>query len=330
MIRALLHLRSKRARRIGAAICLLSLLPAIWFGIRSYRSLLLVASAYELGAPEISNVRPWMTIRYAAETFRVSVPALIARLGLPPATSPDRVLRTVAEERGLSPFAFTQEVQRAIADISPARAPPPDERAEPAAGDDILSAILVYGYPALGLALLLGAMGAPLPTGFATILAGSLAARGSMSWPAAGAIAIGASMLGDAIAYGAGRALGREFVERRGRWLGVTPARWERVQRLFDHWGGLTVLATRTLVSHLSSVVSLLAGIGGYRLAGFVAFALLGRVLWTAAYLGLGYAIGSQLETATEFLKNLTGFVVFLLVAAIAAGVAFGRVLVPR
>jgi len=319
-------LRSKRARRIGAAIFLLSLLPAVWFGVRTYRSLLLVVSAYELGAPEISNVRPWMTIRYAAETFRVPADALIARLGLPPTIAPDTVLKTIAEQRGLSPFAFTQEAQRAIAEISPARAPLANERPDPAAGDDILSAILIYGYPALALALLLGAMGAPLPTGFATMLAGSLAAKGSMNWPIAGAIAVAASILGDTIAYAVGRALGREFVERRGRWFGVTPARWARVQHLFERWGGLTVLVTRTLVSHLSSVVSLLAGIGAYRLAGFIAFALLGRVLWTAAYLGVGYAIGSNLETATEFLKNLTGFVVFVALAAIAAPVALGRV----
>jgi membrane protein DedA with SNARE-associated domain len=322
----MLDLRSKRARRIGAAICLLALLPAGWFGVRSYRSFLLVVSAYELGAPEISNVRPWMTIKYAAEAFRVPADALMARLGLPPTVAPDTVLKTIAEQRGLSPFAFTQEVQRAIAEISPARAPPANGRPEPTPGDDILSAILVYGYPALALALLLGAMGAPLPTGFATIMAGSLAAKGSMNWLAAGAIAVAASILGDAIAYGAGRALGREFVERRGRWFGVTPARWARVQHLFERWGGLTVLVTRTLVSHLSSIASLLAGIGAYRLTGFIAFALLGRILWTAAYLGVGYAIGSNLETATEFLKNLTGFIVFLLFVVIAAPVALGRV----
>jgi membrane protein DedA with SNARE-associated domain len=209
-----------------------------------------------------------------------------------------------------------QQVQRAIAESVPNREIQTGETNSTGwfgfNTDAILSALLVYGYPALALTLFLGAIGAPVPTGLATTLAGSLAARGQLDWLAAGMIAVIASAVGDVIGYGIGRWLGEGFLERHGRWLGLTPLRRARVQSLFDKWGAVTVLLTRTLVSHLSSVVSLLAGVAGYRFVGFIALALLGRVVWTSAYLGLGYGVGSDIEAASTFLANLTGLLLSL------------------
>jgi membrane protein DedA with SNARE-associated domain len=72
------------------------------------------------------------------------------------------------------------------------------------------------------------------------------------------------------------------------------------------------VLLTRTLVSYLSSVVSLLAGVSRYRLTEFVVLAVIGRLMWTSAYLGLGYVIGADLEATAGFLTNLSGMLVSL------------------
>ncbi len=40
--------------------------------------------------------------------------------------------------------------------------------------------------------------------------------------------------------------------------------------------------------------------------------------MWTAAYLGLGYAIGASLDAATGFLGNLSGLLVCVVVLAVA------------
>lgn len=285
------------------------------FALRTSYSFLLLRSAYDVGVPDAGSVRPWMTLRYVAATYRVPEASLIARLGLSPETAAETNLRLLAEQDGLSPFDYVQQVQRAVADVAPMATLADEHGASGwlgATSDRFLSALLSYGYPALGLILLFGAIGLPLPTGLSTALAGSLAAQGKMNWAAASALAVSASVLGDAVGYGLGRALGREFLERRGRWLGYTEARRAQVERLFDRWGLLTVLLTRTLVSHLSSVVNLLAGVGRYRLLAFLVIAVVGRLLWTTGYLGLGYAVGQSLEAATEFLKNLTGLLVSL------------------
>jgi membrane-associated protein len=145
---------------------------------------------------------------------------------------------------------------------------------------------------------------------------GSLAAQGRIDWLWAGVATVVASVLADIVGYGLGRLLDRGVLERRGRWLGYTRERALRIKRLFEQWGAWTVLITRTFISYLGPAVNLLAGAAGYRLTVFLALTLLGRLIWTSAYLGLGYAVGSDPEAATGFLANLSGLLVSLAVLA--------------
>jgi len=301
--------------------------------MRSYHTYLLLQSAYEIGMPQASSVRPWMTLRYIATTYRVPEERLRARLALPPTTSLDTNLRSIAERQGMTPFQYVQQVQRSIADIAPPSSP---AKVRTSQGwldwfnDKILSALLRYGYAVLGLTLLLGAIGLPVPMGIAAVVAGSLAAAGRLDWAAAGLIAVAASVAGDAVAYGLGRGVSEQFLARRGRWFGYTAARHAHARALFEQWGGLTVLVTRTLVSHLSSVVSLVAGMSHYRLAAFLSVAVVGRVLWTAAYMALGYGIGGHLEAATGFLKNFSLLLLSVSVLIGSALIVAGRIKFSR
>jgi membrane-associated protein len=148
------------------------------------------------------------------------------------------------------------------------------------------------------------------------VLAGSLAAQGEMSWFWASVVVVASSVLGDLTGYGLGRVLGVEFFERRGRWLGLTPALRAKVEVFFEKWGALTVILSRSLLSFKSSAVNLLAGAGRYRLRLFIVFAIAGRLIWSTAYLSLGYGFGVAIEAAAEFTSNLGGLLVSLLILA--------------
>jgi membrane protein DedA with SNARE-associated domain len=317
-----------RTRKIAAIILLIAVAPTIFFAVRSYGSFRLLRSAYAAGAPMTSSVRAWMTLKYIAATYHVPEPALMVQLELPPQTEPNTSLKALADQTGVAPSLYAQRIQRALAVLSP------DVRSDRstgnsswlgAIGDQVLTALLVYGYPALALTLLLGAIGLPLPDGVATTVAGSLASQGRIYWFWAATIAVIASVLGDAVGYGLGRLLSQKFLERHGRWFGYTSTRRERVQSLFDRWGLLTVFITRTFMSYLSSIASLLAGVTHYRLPKFLATALVGRLVWTAGYFGLGYGIGGDWEAATSFLTNLSVLVLLLALLAAAGAVASGR-----
>jgi membrane protein DedA with SNARE-associated domain len=301
-------------RPVLLALFALTALAVAIFGLRTYRSFLLLRSAYELGAPDVSSVRAWMTFQYIAATYQVPETALIQRFGLTPTIDRKTTLRSIAQERDLSPFQYIQQVQQAISELR--RVSPPlaagTARAPETLEDEFLAALLVYGYPVLGLTLLLGTMGAPFPSALSVVVAGSLIAQGQMNWFWSGTIAVTCSVLGDIVGYGLGCLLGREFLERRGRWLGFTSVRRAQVELLFRQWGVLCVLLSRSLISFLSSAVNLLAGAGRYRLRVFLLFAILGRVIWTLAYLGLGYGFAVVLEASADFLSSLSGLLVSL------------------
>jgi membrane-associated protein len=308
---------ARRGRVVALVLLLAGIIGAYQFGWRSYGSFLALRSAYELGAPSVSTVRAWMTLDYVSAAYGVGLDRLLAGLELPLNTSPQTPLYEIGEASDRPRFDIVTATQGVIA--AEAAAVENGGEATDQSDDSFLAALLTYSYPVLGLILVLGAIGAPVPTGFATVLAGVLSADGAMDWPLASLIAVLASVAGDVVGYGIGRLAGEGFVARHGHLFGYSGARKARIEWLFHRWGGITVLVTRTLVSHLSSLASLLAGLSSYAFAAFMAYAVVGRVLWTAAYFGAGYYVGTDIEASGSFLANLTGLLIFASVAVLSA-----------
>jgi membrane protein DedA with SNARE-associated domain len=320
--------RSRWLRWSLVALLACAVVSTLWFGMRSYRSGLLLRSAYALEAPDLGNIRAWMTLGYISGLYGAPEAALLQRLHLPPDTAISTTIRSLAQQAGVAPLDYVQRVQQAIAAVEPkARRNGQKEAAGwlSAFSDELLAALLVYGYPALAAILVVGSIGVPLPDGLLTAAAGSLIAQHRMAWVSAGSVAVGATVAGDMAGYYLGLILGEEFLKRRGGWIGYTPARRRRVQVLFERWGWVSVLLTRTLASSVSSVVNLMAGASRYRPAAFLGTAVIGRILWTSAYLGLGYGVGGALETANAFLTNVTGVLVSAALCVWAGWLLFRR-----
>jgi len=72
------------------------------------------------------------------------------------------------------------------------------------------------------------------------------------------------------------------------------------------------VVLSRSLLSFLSPAVNVLAGAGRYSLRRFLPFDVMGRLIWTSAYLGLGYSLGVGIEAASDFLSSLSGLLISL------------------
>ena len=311
-----------RSRLAHSALLVLVALAAIATAVsavRAYRSFVLLRAAYEAGAPDVGGIRAWMTLNYVSLTYGASEGALARQLGLPPDTDTNATLRSLAERDGRGAFEYVQRVQSALVDLGPdagVKEPGEPSGVLDAIGDALVGAVLGYGYPVLAATLFLGALGLPVPTGLSVALAGSLIARGNMSWQWVGALSVIASVLGDIAGYGLGRALHAGVLERHGRWIGYTARTRARVQSVFDRWGAATVFLSRTLASHMSAVLNVLAGASRYRPGTFVLFTIAGRIVWVWAYLALGFAVGASLEAASGFLANLS---FFLLAAALLA-----------
>jgi membrane protein DedA with SNARE-associated domain len=321
----------KRPRLVRSAIfatVVIAMIVTAVSGMRTYRSFVLLRTASEAGVPDACNIRAWMTLRHVSQSYGAPESVLIERLGLPPDTDPNASLRSLAGREGSSAFEYVQRVQRALFEVAPdGAAQQASESVLEAIGDRFLAAVLAYGYPVLALVLLLGALGLPVPTGLSVALAGSLIARGSMSWAWVGALAVTASVLGDVAGYGLGRAASATVLDRYGRWVGYTARTRTYVQSLFERWGVAAVFLSRTLASHMSAVLNVVAGASRYRPGAFVVFTIAGRIVWVSAYLLLGFAVGASIEAASGLLANLS---VFLLSVAILTMSTLAAYAVPR
>jgi hypothetical protein len=64
-------------------VLIMALSLTFLFGIRSYRTLVLLQSAQQLGVVETSSIRAWMTLQYVAATYDVDEDVLVTQLQLP-------------------------------------------------------------------------------------------------------------------------------------------------------------------------------------------------------------------------------------------------------
>ena len=180
--------------------------------------------------------------------------------------------------------------------------------------DTLLTALLAYGAPALGLALLIVALGIPLPATLLLLASGAFARQGILDARVALALGLLGSVLGDSGSYCLGRCGGALVLKRvEGR------AIWSRARASFERRGGLAIFLTRFMLTPLALPTNLIAGSSRYAYGRFLALDLLGELVWIALYGGLGYAFADQWETMSELAGNLTGALIGLL-ALVAGG----------
>ena len=100
-------------------------------------------------------------------------------------------------------------------------------------------------------------------------------------------------LVGALIGWWIGLRGGRPLLERRGRWLHVTPERLERAERWFARWGNFGVLVGR-VTPIVRSFVSIPAGIFQMPLAPYTLFTAVGSAVWAFVIAGVGYALGTS------------------------------------
>jgi membrane protein DedA with SNARE-associated domain len=111
---------------------------------------------------------------------------------------------------------------------------------------------------------------------------------------------------------------GRPLLERRGRYLHITPDRLDRAERWFDRWGNLGVLIGR-VTPVVRSFVSIPAGVFEMRLAPYAVLTLIGSAIWAFAIAGAGYGLGSSYERFHHDFR----YAEYAVLAGVVAGAAY-------
>lgn len=173
----------------------------------------------------------------------------------------------------------------------------------------LLTQVINYGAPILGLIVFLGALGVPFPGTIIVIAVGAFCRQGFLSWPITGLIALTCVVLGDCLSYGMGH-YAREPVLRRFR----DSDKWLQAENAFQRWGGMSVLLTRFLITGIAVPVNLIAGTSYFAFRRFLLYDLSGEAIWVFGYGGLGYLFGTQWEAVSAFLSNMSGLLLGLLI----------------
>jgi membrane protein DedA with SNARE-associated domain len=98
-------------------------------------------------------------------------------------------------------------------------------------------------------------------------------------------------LAGALVGWGIGRYGGRPLLERRGRWLHVTPDRLDRAERWFDRWDVWAVLVG-PVTPVIRSFVAIPAGLFEMPLAPYAALVAVGSAIWAFAFGAVGWALG--------------------------------------
>jgi membrane protein DedA with SNARE-associated domain len=152
------------------------------------------------------------------------------------------------------------------------------------------------------------------PGEFAVLLGGAVAGEGDIALVPLMAIVWACSAAGDSVTFALGRRLGRPFLLRHGRPLGMSNRRLERLDRWLDRWGSAAVCLGR-LLPLARPFGPFVAGASRFRYGRFLAWNLVGTLLFTLVFCGAGYVFYRSYDDVVVALRG-GGFVVLLLIAA--------------
>ncbi len=174
--------------------------------------------------------------------------------------------------------------------------------------DYLLTQVINFGAPLLGLILFLGALGLPIGASVVLIAAGAFSQQGILNWPSAALIGLIGAVIGDLLSFGMGH-YAKDWAQKK---FGKSAA-WRNARTSFQERAGVTIFFTRWLVTAIAIPTNLIAGSSGYKFHRFMLYDVSGEIVWILLYGGLGYIFGSQWELVSDFLSNFGGLILGLL-----------------
>jgi len=183
---------------------------------------------------------------------------------------------------------------------------------------DVSQIIEAWGYAAVGLIVVLGNLGVPIPEETVLTIGGYLVWQGQFHFLPMVVVGIASAVVGDNIGYALGRRYGRRALTH---WGEIAPQRLARMQRFVERYGMLSVFIAR-FVAGLRFMAGPLAGSSGLGIGRFLVANVLGAVVYVPVIVGAGYAVGYGLGDRIEWLRRVVGDAERFVWAALALGAA--------
>lgn len=181
----------------------------------------------------------------------------------------------------------------------------------------LVDTILGLGYPGIFLLMAVESSFIPFPSEVVLIPAGYLAAKGEMNMALVMVMAVLGSLTGALVNYYLAQWLGLAVLRRFGRYVFISEATLEKLERFFEAHGPVSTFSGR-LIPGIRQLISIPAGLARMRMLPFLGYTALGAGLWSLLLVLLGYFIGENERLVHDYLKEITlgvlAFVLLLLV----------------
>ena len=151
-----------------------------------------------------------------------------------------------------------------------------------------------------------------------TIIASMLAKLGAFNIFLVFVFSVLGDMIGDIILYYLGYALGNRFVEKIGKYLGITENLILKMEKYFEKHGGTTIFTVKSTTG-LCWATFAAAGIVKMDFRKFLKYSFLGGIVWSGFLVILGYFYGYMWAELRHYMK-IAGWIVMAL-AIISIGI---------
>ena len=169
----------------------------------------------------------------------------------------------------------------------------------------IVEFVADWGYFGIFAMMFLESSFFPFPSEVVMIPAGYLASKSQMSFAIAFLCGLGGSITGALFNYYLCYFLGRKFITKYGKYVGITEEKFAKFEAFFNRHGEISTFNCR-LIPGIRQYISLPAGLAKMNVARFVIFTGLGAAIWTLILMLLGYFIGENEELIKKDLHLIT------------------------
>ena len=177
---------------------------------------------------------------------------------------------------------------------------------------ELVDLIFDWGYVGIFIMMAIESSFIPFPSEIVLIPAGYLASQGEMSISLVFLSALSGSMVGAFVNYYLAFSLGRKILIRYGKYFFIKESALVKMESFFEKHGAISTFTGR-LIPGIRQLISIPAGLSRMNLLKFSIYTSLGAGIWAMILILLGFIIGENEELISVYLKQITIFIVVLL-----------------
>ena len=181
----------------------------------------------------------------------------------------------------------------------------------------LLDTINAMGYPGILILMAMESSIIPVPSELVMPPAGYLVHKGEMNMAVVILCGTAGSLIGAYANYFVSQYLGRPLILKYGKYVLITPEKFELVEHFFLQHGEISTFIGRLLpvIRHL---ISIPAGMAGMNHLKFSLYTLLGAGLWCTILTLIGYEIGENQQLIMQYSHKALLWVVLFSAALVA------------